>query len=154
MRYAPHLGDKGEPAAPDLADGAAAHEHTLRGVGPVDPPELDLGIIPASIENVGLSDAIGGQHALCVLCIDGEIGTGTHLRRRQSAFRLEQSATKIKRAIMIGEAEYGAIGTGDLPAPAERRRARVEMGLQSWREGFHGRSPAIMTAPPTWQLSP
>ena len=64
------LRDEGQPPAPDLADGPASHQHALRSVCPVHPPDLDLGVVPAAVEDVGLGDPIGGQHAFRVLRID------------------------------------------------------------------------------------
>ncbi len=42
-----------------------AHQHALARMGPVHPPDFDLGIVPAAVEDVGLGDPVGGQHALC-----------------------------------------------------------------------------------------
>ena len=65
-----HLGDEGQPPAPNLADGPSAHQHALAGVRPVHPPDLHLRVVPAAVEDVGLGDPIGGQHAFRVLRID------------------------------------------------------------------------------------
>ena len=79
------LRDEGKPPAPDLADGPAAHQHALARVIPVHPPDLDFRVVPAAVENVGLGDAVGGQHALGVLRIDRQVRSGADLGGRQSA---------------------------------------------------------------------
>jgi hypothetical protein len=53
-----HLGDEGQPPASDLADGAASHQQALAGVGPVHPPDLDGGIVPATVKDVCLGDPV------------------------------------------------------------------------------------------------
>ena len=75
-------------AAADLADGAAAHQHALADHAPVHPPDLDHGVVPAAVEDVGLGDGLRGQHALGILRVDGEIGAAPDLRRREAGVRL------------------------------------------------------------------
>ena len=38
-----HLGHKGQPPAPDLANGPAPHQHALARIRPVHPPDLEIG---------------------------------------------------------------------------------------------------------------
>ena len=140
MRQRAHLGDEGQPPAPDLADGAAPHQDALADVGPVHAPDLDLRVVPAAVEDVGLGDPVGGQYAFGVLRIDGQVRARTDLRGGQPALGLEVGAVEAERPVVIGEAEGDAIGPGDPPAPGERRRAVVEMGVQSRSEGLHRRS--------------
>ena len=140
MRERADLGDEGQPPAPDLADGAAAHQHALARFGPVHPPDLDLGVVPAAIEDVGLGDPVGGQHALGVLRIDRQVRARTHLGGRQPAFGLEVGAVEAQRPVVIGEAEGHAVRADDPPAPGERGRPLVEMGLQGRRENLHVRA--------------
>jgi hypothetical protein len=111
------LGDEGEPPAPDLANGPAAHQNALAGVRPVHTPDLDLGVVPAAVEDVGLGDPIRGQHALCVLRIDRQVSPRPDLGRRQPALRLEIRAVEGQRPVVIGEAEAQAIRAGNPPAP-------------------------------------
>ena len=115
------LGDEGEAAAPDLADGAAAHEHALAGVGPVDPPDLHLGAVPAPVEDVGLGDPVRGQRALGVLRIDREVGARADFRGGEAALRLVVGAAEGERPVVVGEAR----------APS-RRSARCASTRQAW----------------------
>lgn len=78
-----HFRHKGGFAPSHLPDIATAHQHTLGGIGPVDPPDLNPGIVPAAIENIGLGDAVGGQDPLGILGIDRQVGMATELRCRK-----------------------------------------------------------------------
>nr|WP_208998587.1 hypothetical protein [Roseibium aquae] len=140
------LGDERQPPAPDLADGAAPHQNPLTRVGPVHPPDLDLRRVPAAVEDVGLGDPVGGQHAFRVLRIDGQVRTRAHLGRRQPALGLEIRAVEVERPVVVGKAEGDAVGAGDPPHPSKRRRALVEMGLQGGREGFHRQVPVMRSS--------
>ena len=135
VRERAHLGDEGEPAAADLADGAAAHQHPLADRVPVHPPDLDRGIVPAAVEDVGLGDGVRGQHALGVLRVDREIGAAADLRGGEAGLGLVGDAAERERPVVVGEAEDDAVGALDAPAPGERRRAAVEMRLQARRTG-------------------
>ena len=88
VRERAHLGDEGEPAAADLADGAAAHQHALADGAPVHPPDLDLGVVPAAVEDVGLGDGVRGQHALGLLRVDREVGAAPDLRGGEAGLGL------------------------------------------------------------------
>jgi len=131
LRVAQHMGeradlrDEGEPPAPDLPDCAASHQHALAGVSPVHPPDLHLGVVPAAIEDVGLGDPVGGQHALSILRVDRQVRARAHLRSRQPAFRLEVGPVEAECPVVVGETETRAIRAKDTPAPGERRRAVV-----------------------------
>ncbi len=94
VRERAHLGDEGEPAAADLADGAAAHQHPLRHRVPVHPPDLDRGIVPAAVEDVGLGDGVRGQHALGVLGVDREVGAAADLGGGEAGLGLEGDAAE------------------------------------------------------------
>ncbi|SHF32251.1 hypothetical protein SAMN05444279_12744 [Ruegeria intermedia] len=141
-----HLGGEGHPPAPDLADGPAPHEHTLAGILPVRPPDLDRRPVPEPRGNVGLCDDARAQHAFRILRIDREIGTRAQFRRREAAFRLEAGSLKAECPVVVGEAEHLAVGAGDAPAPGKRGRALVEMGLQGRREGFHRQVPVMRSS--------
>ena len=106
-------------STPDLADGATAHQNALAGCLPVDAPELDLGIVPAPVQNIGFGDPVGASRAGSILCIDGQIGAGSDLAGGQPAFRFELRAVETEGLVVIGEAERHAIGAGDAPAPGQ-----------------------------------
>jgi hypothetical protein len=91
MRERAHLGDEGEPPAPDLADDPAPHQHALRDVRPVHAPDLDGGVVPSAVEDVGLGDGVGGQHALGVLRVDREVGAGADFGRAEARLRARRS---------------------------------------------------------------
>ncbi len=146
MGQRPNLGDEGQPPAPDLADGASAQQHALRGAGPVHPPDLDNCGVPAAIEDVGLGDPVGGEHTLRILCVHGQVGAGSDLGRRQPAFRFELGAVERQRPVVVREAEGHAVRPGDAPAPGQCGGALVQMGLQRGREGLHGLSPRAAAA--------
>ncbi len=74
----------------------APHQHALAGVGPVHPPDLDLGVVPAAVEDVGLGDPVRGQHALGVLRIDRQVRARADLGGRQPALRLEIRAVEAR----------------------------------------------------------
>jgi len=68
-----YLGHEGQSSAPDLADGPAPHQHALIRVSPVHPPDLDIGVVPAALKNIGLGDPVRGEHTLGILGIDREV---------------------------------------------------------------------------------
>ena len=51
---------------------AGAHQHALAGVAPVDPPDLDRGVVVAAGGDVGLGEAVRRQRALDLLGVDRE----------------------------------------------------------------------------------
>jgi hypothetical protein len=131
------LGDEGKAAAPDLADGAAAQQHPLARVGPVDAPYLDLGVVPAAVEDVGLGDPVRAQHAIGILRIHRQVAARAKLGGSEAALGLERRAVEDQRQVVVGEPEGHAVRAHDPPAPDERRRALVEMGLQTRRQRLH-----------------
>jgi hypothetical protein len=76
---------------------------------------------------------------LSILRIDGEVRSRAYLGRREAAFRFEIGAVERQGSVVIGEAKRHPIGPHDPPAPGERGRALVEMGLKCGRERFHFR---------------
>ena len=90
---------------------------------------LDGRIVPAAVKDIGLRDPVGGQHALRVLRIDRKVRARPHFGGRKTAFRLEISAVERQGSVMVGKAERHPISPHDPPAPGERRRALVKMGL-------------------------
>ena len=130
-----HLRHEGQPPAPDLAHGAAPHHHALARMGPVQAPDLDLGVVPAAVGDVCLADSIRGQRAVGVLRIDRQVGPRANLGGRQAALRLERRPVEAQHPVVVGEAEGNPVGPGDPPATSERGRAVIEMDLQGGREG-------------------
>jgi hypothetical protein len=131
VRERPYLGDEGETAASDLTDGAAAHQHALRRRLPVHSPDLDLGVVPAAVDDVRLGDPARSQHALGILGIDREVAARAQLGGGEAALRLECGAVEDERSVVISEPEGHAVRARNPPAPGERRRAFVEMRLQA-----------------------
>jgi hypothetical protein len=119
----------------------AAHQHALARIGPVHPPDLDLRVVPAAVEDVGLGDPVRGQHALGILRIDRQVRARADLGGRQPALGLEVRAVEAQRPVMVGEAEGDAIGPRDPPAPGERGRAVVEMACRAGSRVFIGAVP-------------
>ena len=74
-----------------------------------------------------------------VLGIDRQVRSRPDLGRCQPALGFELGAVERQRPVVVGEAEGHAIGAGDAPAPRQRRRPLVEMGLQRGRKRLHFR---------------
>ena len=51
-------GHETRPPPANIPEVAAPHQHALVGRRPVDTPDLDLGIVPAPVQDVGLGDPI------------------------------------------------------------------------------------------------
>ena len=132
MRERAHLGDEGEPPAPDLADGAAAHQHALARVACQFTRQTSTAALSQRPSRMSVSVMRSErQHALGVLGVDREVGARADLGGGEPALGLEVGAVEAEHPVVVGEAEGHAVGTGDPPAPGERRGALVEMRLQA-----------------------
>jgi hypothetical protein len=137
VREAAHLGGEGEARAAHLAERAGTHQHALVGVGPVDAPDFDGGVIVEARGEVVLAERVGAQRARHLQVVDGQADSILDVGGGEARSGLEGGAVEGEVAIVVGEAEAGAVGARQTPAPGEGGGARVEVGLESWGEGFH-----------------
>jgi hypothetical protein len=132
---------QGETGTAHLAERTGAHQNALRGVGPVDAPDLDAGIIVEADGEIVIVEMRGAERALDRQIVHGKADTVLDLGGGDACGGFEGGAIKSEIPVMIGEAEAGAIATGEAPAPGERGGAAVEVGLQSGGQDFHECSP-------------
>jgi hypothetical protein len=66
-------------------------------------------IVPAPIKDVSLSDPVRGQHATCVLRIDGQVGARADFGSGEATLWLKFSAIETEGTIMISEAQRDTI---------------------------------------------
>ena len=105
MREAAHLGGEGGAGAADLAEGAGAHQHALGGVGPVDAPDLDVGVVVEAGGEVVLVEAVGFQRGGDLQVVDGEAERVLDLGGGEAGGGLEGGAVEGEVAVVVGEAE-------------------------------------------------
>ena len=72
MREAAHFGGEGGAGAAHLAQRAGAHQHALVGVGPVDAPDFDRGIVVEAGGEVVLVEAVGFEGGGDFQVVDGQ----------------------------------------------------------------------------------
>ena len=111
--------------------------NALRGVGPVDAPDLDCRIIEQAGREIVLIEAGGAQRTLHLEIVDGETHRVLDLSGGEAGCSSEGRAFEGEVAVVVGEAEPCAVDAGDAPAPGKRSGAGVEVGLESWGKCFH-----------------
>ena len=121
-----HLAAEMMLAARNFSQVAIAHQDALLRVRPVHAVDLDQRVVEQAGGEIGLVQALRLQRALDIECIDVESDGALDLRAGEAAHRLELGAVEGKIAVVIGEAKGFAVIARDAPAPAQRRRARIE----------------------------
>src|SRR6185312_9541132 len=127
---AAHLRREGGAGAAHLAEAAGAHQHALVGVGPVDAPDLDDGIVVEAGGEVVLVEAIGLEGGGDLQVVHGEAQRVLDLAGCEAGGGLEGGAVEGEIAVVVGKAELRAVVAGDAPAPGERGGAGGEVRLE------------------------
>ena len=137
MHEPAHLRDEAAIRALDLADGADIEQYALLHVAPVHEPGLHARIVVEPRGDIVLGDAGGDERARDLAAADGEAEFDTCLRRFEAGTRRIGRAADDEIAVVIGEAEGGAVAPDEPPAMTERRRAVGQMGGEVWGDGAH-----------------
>jgi len=140
---AAQLGDESAVGAADLADRRDVEQQPLGGVGPIDEPGLDRGVVKEAGGEIVLGDAGRDERARDLAAADREAELGSRFRRLETGAGGESRAGEGKVAVVIGEAERRAVAAQELPAMAKRRRAALEMRCEGGRDGAHGGTPPL-----------
>ena len=102
---AAHLRGEGGAGAAHLAEGAGAHQHALRRVGPVDAPDLDAGVVVEAGGEIVLVEAVGLEGGGDLQVVDREAERVPDLAGREAGGGLEDGAVEGEVAVVVGEAE-------------------------------------------------
>ena len=94
------------------------------------------GVVEEAGGEVVLVEAVVAERALHLEVVDGEADGVLDLARGEAGGGREGGAVEGEVAVVVGEAEHGAVAARDAPAPGERGGAGVEVGLEGGGEGF------------------
>ena len=124
---AAHFGGEGGARAAHFAERAFAGENALRGILPVDAEDLDGGVVEVARGERDFREAVGDEGAGDFEIVDAEADLLADLAGGEAAGRFERRAVEAEVVIVFGEAEPRTVATGETPAPAQRRRTRLEV---------------------------
>ena len=135
---AAHLGGEGGAGAADLAEGAGAHQHALAVSAQLT---RQISMAASSKRPAARSSSLRRSdfRAEETSRLSTERPSGVlDLAGGEAGGGLEGGAVEDEVAVVVGEAEGGAVVARHAPAPGERGGAGVEVGLEGWGEEFHG----------------
>lgn len=139
--------DEGPVRAPHLADRRDVEQEAMLRRGPVDEMRLDARVVVEPRHEIRLRDPGRDERARHLPSPDREAELARRLRGLEPGAGTVGGALEGEVAVVVGEAEHGAVAPLEPPTARKRRRPAAEPGGEAGRYGAHGRSPGRNPSP-------